>query len=272
MICLQCHRENRAGAAVCAGCGAPLAATVGAGPTRFEESRAAADPGEAGGTLYEDPALQGLTLAPGEVIAGRYRVERQLGAGGMGRVYLVWDATRQARVALKLMAPALRNSPEALERFQREANICLGLAHPGIVRLYDLAEWGGQYYLTMEYLEGETLDAWRRRRRGAGGGGRPDWAAIAGIFDQILDAVGAVHAAGVVHRDLTPHNIMLVRRGGAVRPVILDFGIAKAADDPRFSRSTRAVGTVHYMAPEQGRGGAGDRRARRYLFTGGDPL
>jgi TolB-like protein/predicted Ser/Thr protein kinase len=175
----------------------------------------------------------------GQLFARRYMVERVLGRGGMGSVYCVRDHELDELVALKLLETA---SPELVVRFRREVRLARRVTHRNTARTYDLGEHGGLRFLTMEYVEGESL---RERCKQAS----PSLAELLDIGRQIADGLAAAHAAGVVHRDLKPANVLLERGG---RVVITDFGIARALHVGDASLQTRgALGTPAYMAPEQ---------------------
>lgn len=256
MFCTECGKENKDNAKFCWVCGAPTAnsgpgSIGGAGGTILEggggESRSV---GAAGGTIVQEgTARSSGDLVIGTLVEGRYRVERMLGRGGMGEVWLARDAELAMPVALKLMAHNLLNSDSARERFLREARVCLNLNHPGIVRLYHLGKWDGQYYLAMEYLEGQTLAEWMAGQRQLLAGSV--WLTIVELLIQIVAAIAHAHENGVIHRDLKPGNIILARRRDKTLPVVMDFGLAKSADQEGGTRTGLALGTPYYMSPEQ---------------------
>ena len=198
------------------------------------------------------------------IVAGRYRIERTLGVGGMGTVYLAKDERMGRQVALKFInPPQFWQSRELYLRFLREANVCLDLTHPNIIRVYHSDEWEGQAYLVMEYLHGQTLR--ERLEQNKQQGKSFDWPLISAMMQQILAAVGHAHAQGVIHRDLKPVNIMIARKkSGGWRAVVMDFGLAKPIEDKELTTSGVAMGTPHYMAPEQYGRGAVDHRADIY--------
>jgi hypothetical protein len=196
-------------------------------------------------------------LAPGSQFAGRYRIEARIGGGGAGEVYRAFDELSQATVAIKVLFPR-GDDPQPLERLRRELRLVRGLSHPGIVRIHDIGEHGGLLFLVMDLLEGETLRA--RLQRGPL---PPDEAAA--LLAQVLEALAAAHAAGVVHRDVKPGNILLARGAGspaaagtgadgAARAVLLDFGLARGGDAPGMTRTGAFLGTPEYVSPEQARG------------------
>src|SRR5262249_11399628 len=162
---------------------------------------------------------------------GRYRVERLLGKGGMGEVYLAHDTQLHRPVALKL--PRLGDDPERLARFFREARIAAGFTDPALCPVYDVGAIDGVHFFTMPFLQGETL-ADRLRR-----GPLPADEAVR-LAARLARALGEAHAAGVVHRDLKPSNVMLTARG---EPVVLDFGLARRATEERLTASGAVLGT-----------------------------
>lgn len=172
---------------------------------------------------------------------GRYRIERRLGKGGMGHVYLAHDGMLDRPVALKVSRFGAREG-EAVERFLREARSAAGLQHEGICRVLDFGSVDGVHFLTMDYVDGEPL----AKRVEAGGAKEPRRAAE--LVRQVALALDAAHRAGVVHRDLKPANIMLGTDG---RPRVVDFGVARRAGDSTLTQAGATVGTPAYMSPEQ---------------------
>jgi len=190
--------------------------------------------------------------ASGTVIAGKYRLETLLGRGGMGAVYAARHAVTGRRFAIKLLGRELCGDAGAEERFMREAMLASAIQHPAIVEVYDVGRDRGQPYMVMRLVEGETLS--QRMRRGR----LPACDAIA-LLLPVIDAVAAAHAAGVVHRDLKPDNVMIERDGDTEQPRVLDFGVSKLICEGARTRITNPgmlIGTPDYMAPEQVRGEA----------------
>jgi len=192
---------------------------------------------------------------------GRYRILEPLGAGGMGEVWVAEDATLRRRVALKVLPDAVSRDRDRLARFQREAEALAALSHPGIVTVYSIEEDDGIRYLSMELVEGQTLDKALPR------GGFP-LSQVLDIGIQLADALAASHEKGIVHRDLKPANLMLTARGRRLK--VLDFGLAKLLDDVESEGETRTtvvsgegriVGTAAYMSPEQAEGRPLDSRS-----------
>jgi len=188
------------------------------------------------------------------LLDGRYELLRQLGAGGMGRVYLAEDVVLHRRVAVKLLQPHCAADPAFEERLRREARAAAALTHPHVVPVHDLGENQGAPYIVMRYVPGETLKE-RVMRRGA----LPVEEAFR-IADQTLQAVDHAHSNGVIHRDLTARNILLDERDDVQ---VTDFGIARLGSSPLTS-APAMLGTAHYAAPEQVRGIGGDARSDVY--------
>ena len=187
----------------------------------------------------------------GSVLGGAYQITRLLGEGGMGWVYEARHLRLNKRVAVKLMARELAANPEALARFHREAQVTSQLGHPHLVTVIDFgATDAGEPYLVMEYLDGEDLDHRLRRE------GKLPLATAVAITKQVASALDAAHAEGVVHRDLKPGNVFLVKmRDEADFVKVLDFGVSKIkAARTKLTRATAVIGTPEYMSPEQATG------------------
>ncbi|MBL9148465.1 MAG: protein kinase [Phycisphaerae bacterium] len=207
---------------------------------------------------------------------GPYQLLRELGRGGMGEVFLGRDTRLDRLVAIKALPAHLAQDSDRLARFQREAKVLASLNHSGIAAIYGLEESDGRQYLVLEYVDGETLA--ERLKRGA----MPIDEALA-VARQIAEALEAAHEKGVVHRDLKPGNVMVTRDGTAK---VLDFGLARSADDATGSRLGVAdsptvtspaqmhsptipgviMGTAGYMSPEQARGKSVDKRSDIFSF------
>ena len=196
----------------------------------------------------------------GQVLADRYRLIRLVASGGMGEVYEAEHIYIHKRVALKLLRPDLAREVEAVQRLHREAQATSAIGHDNIVKIEDFGySDDGLVFLAMEWLEGETLAEYLER-------GPVDLAEGLEIIYQVCKALAAAHATGVVHRDLKPPNIFVLRdEAGAIQVKVVDFGIAKLLfDDAGITQTGMIVGTPHYMAPEQGQGEAVDHRADIY--------
>src|SRR5690606_1408095 len=198
----------------------------------------------------------------GRVVAGRYRVQRKLGEGGMGRVYLAEHVRMGRRCALKVLNPGLLNSSDAISRFAREAASASRINHRNVASIYDFGETvDGITYLAMEYAEGERLSTLIARE-----GPFPAERAIA-IARQVTDALVTAHELGIVHRDLKPDNIIISRaRDGSDLVKVVDFSIAKATHgvDTQLTRTGFVIGTPRYMSPEQVSGDPVDGRSDIY--------
>ena len=211
-----------------------------------------------------------MALTPGTRL-GVYHIVAPIGEGGMGQVYRATDAKLKRHVAIKVLPPSLATDADRLARFQREAEVLASLNHPNIAAIYGLEESGGMTALVMELVDGDDLS--QRIARGA----MPLDEALP-VARQIADALEAAHEQGIIHRDLKPANIK-VRGDGAVK--VLDFGLAKAMDPAGASAANVAnsptltahatalgmiIGTAAYMAPEQAKGKAVDKRADIWAF------
>ncbi len=186
-----------------------------------------------------------MSFEPGELIGGRYELGRQLGAGGMARVYLGHDRLLDREVAVKVLAEPYASDPNFVERFRREASAAAGLNHPNIVAVYDRGEADGSYYIVMEYLAGPDLKQVIRSRSPL-----PPTEAI-DAAQQILAALGAAHRRDLVHRDVKPQNV-LVAEDGHLK--VTDFGIARAGAESDMTEAGSVIGTAQYLSPEQARG------------------
>jgi serine/threonine protein kinase len=186
----------------------------------------------------------------GQLIAGKYRVEKQLGTGSFGRVWCCREEPLGRLVVLKVLHPQWAGVPEIVARFRREAMATDRVHHPHICRVYDYAATAdGAPYIAMEYLEGVTLKSELVRL------GRMPLARVAALMAPVCDAIHAAHAAGIVHRDLKPENIMIALREGREDAIILDFGIAKVLGaQEKLTQLGTLMGTPVYMSPEQCRG------------------
>lgn len=191
-----------------------------------------------------------------ETLAGRYRLVEVVGRGGMSTVYRAIDAKLRRTVAVKILSPALaEGDPVSLERFEREARAAASLNHRSVVAVYDTSLDEGTPFIVMEYVPGRSLAEILRDE----GHLKPDRAAYIG--EQVADALGAAHAAGIIHRDIKPGNVM-VADDGSVK--VLDFGIARALDATALTQTSMVPGTAAYMSPEQAQGETADERSDIY--------
>jgi serine/threonine protein kinase len=197
-------------------------------------------------------SLEGQTL-------GKYRILDPLGRGGMARVYRAYHPQLDRYVAIKVLRADLVEDDEFLARFQREARAIAALRHANIVQVHDFDLQGDVYYMVMELLEGDTLKA-RLNDYRARGEQMPHGEMIRVLLD-VLEGLSYAHAEGMIHRDIKPANILLTKRGQAV---VTDFGIAQIIGSTRYTVSGALMGTLNYMAPEQGLEGRCDARCDIY--------
>src|SRR5215208_8262702 len=186
-----------------------------------------------------------MSTLVGTLLSGRYRLDAQIGAGGMSTVYRAFDVNLERRVAIKLLHREMSGDSDQLERFRREARAVAQLSHPHIVGVIDAGEEDGRPYIVFEYVEGETLKD-RIRRLGR----LPVDEAIAYAIE-IARALGGAHARGIVHRDVKPQNVLVDEEGSAK---VTDFGIARSMDDSGLTADGRVLGTTDYVSPEQALG------------------
>ena len=187
---------------------------------------------------------------PGSLIGamlGEYEVEALIGRGAMGTVYLARDTKLNRLVALKVLLGSLARTPSLVKQFHREARAAAPLKHPGIVRIYSAGTEGGTPYIAMEFVDGEPLDRFLKRR------GKVSWQVALHVGAKLAQALDCAHRGRVIHRDVKPSNVMLDRKGN-VR--LTDFGIASIQSDGQAPSPGAAVlGTPQYMSPEQVTGG-----------------
>ncbi len=239
MKCSRCAFENPSGTQFCGRCAAPLG-TEGARPTATE-------------TLIA-PIRE---LTTGTTFARRYQVIEELGKGGMGRVYKVFDTEVREKLALKLLKPEIATDADTIERFRNELRLARTVSHRNVCRMHDLGreEGTGTYFITMEYVPGEDLKSLIHRI-----GALPVGKAVT-IARQAAEGLAEAHRLGVVHRDLKPQNIMIDREG-SVR--IMDFGIARSVGAKGITGAGVMIGTPEYMSPEQVDGKEADARSDIY--------
>jgi Tol biopolymer transport system component/tRNA A-37 threonylcarbamoyl transferase component Bud32 len=201
---------------------------------------------------------------------GSYKIESQVGEGGMGVVYRAFDTRLNRRVAVKLLSDKLADAA-ARRRFQREAQTASSLNHPHILTVYDAGELGGRQYLVTEYIDGGTLHEWSE-------GGQRTWREIVELLTGVADGLTTAHEANILHRDIKPANILVMKSGYAK---LADFGLAKLAEEPQspadegktltktatqHTRPGTVVGTIAYMSPEQAQGKPIDTRSDIFSF------
>ncbi len=212
--------------------------------------------------------LEGLQL-------GKYQLREQLGRGGMADVYRAYHPQLDRFVAIKVLRGELVEDEEFLARFQREAKIVAALRHPNIVQVFDADAQDNIYYMVMELLDGDSLKARLTNYRARGE--RMPLGEVVRVLLDALDGLAYAHSEGMIHRDLKPANLMLTKRGQAV---ITDFGIAQMVGATRYTLSGALMGTLNYMAPEQGLQNQSDARSDLYsmgivlyeMLTGNPPF
>jgi protein kinase-like protein len=203
---------------------------------------------------------RGVDLSAGDEFAG-YRIERSLGRGGMGVLYLAVEPGLERHVALKLIAPEAAADDVFTRRFAEESRIAASIEHPNVVPIYAAGEEDGIPFIAMRYVSGSDLG--RRLARE----GRLEPRAAAALIAQVGNGLDAIHAAGLVHRDVKPANVLLSGTGGVDHAYITDFGVARnVATESGLTQTGRFVGTLDYVAPEQISGGAVDARADVYAL------
>jgi serine/threonine-protein kinase len=240
MICPQCQADNLPDSRFCHKCATPLRIEKG-GPIEH--------------TLTLEFSREGL--ARGTVFAGRYEVIEELGRGGMGRVYKVYDQKIGEVIALKVINPEISINEKAIDRFRNELRFARKIGHRYVGRMFDLGEDGGKFYITMEYVEGENLKSFIRRS------GQLSPKKAVSLARQVCEGLSEAHRLGIIHRDLKPQNIMIDREGNAR---IMDFGIARFTAAEGLTGSGVMVGTPEYMSPEQVETTEVDKRTDLYAL------
>ena len=195
-------------------------------------------------------------LKPGALVAGRYRIDSQVGRGGMGVVYKARDQELDQDVALKVLRPDMGTDPDWVARFRRELVLAREITHKNVVRIHDIGESDGLRFLTMRLVEGRSLLDLLQD-------GPLEVERALRIFRQVAEALQQAHEAGIVHRDLKPANILLSHDETAF---ITDFGVARSLSGDRVTRAGEIVGTLAYLAPEQIAGGETDARSDIYAL------
>ena len=182
----------------------------------------------------------------GKKLDGRYLLEELVGEGGMANVYRAMDLKEQRTVAVKILKEECTESEEMVRRFKNESKAISILNHPGIVKVYDVSVTDKIQYMVMEYVDGITLKEYLSLR-----GGPLTWKEALHFITQVLEALSHAHSKGVVHRDVKPQNIML-QSNGQVK--LMDFGIARFSQAENYALGDKAIGSVHYISPEQAKG------------------
>ena len=235
MECLKCHTPLPDGSKFCYACGADVTG---------------------GGTMGASSGVEGLMQRLQRLVEGKYRVERMVGKGGMGAVFLAHDLTLEREVAIKVLPPDISMDEHIVKRFQQEAKTAAKLDHTNIIPIYRVESEGGLNYFIMKYIAGTSLEDVLDQKQPLNN----DY--IQRVLWEAACALGHAHQRGVVHRDVKPANIMFDHDG---RVMLTDFGISKALQAASgFTGTGMIIGTPHYMAPEQAKGATVDGRADQY--------
>jgi eukaryotic-like serine/threonine-protein kinase len=192
-------------------------------------------------------------VEPGGLLGGRYRLKELIGAGGMATVWAAEDERLGRDVAIKVLSDALSAEPAYVTRFGREAQVAAGLSHPNLVKVYDYGSAEGRPFLVMERVEGRPLSAVLSDD--------PEAVDPERLARELLGALAHIHAAGVIHRDVKPSNVLTAGDG---RAQLTDFGIALPADATHLTQTGHVIGTLSYMAPEVKDGGSATERSDLY--------
>jgi serine/threonine protein kinase/tetratricopeptide (TPR) repeat protein len=239
MKCPKCFFENPSESAFCSKCGTQIQASPAEIPSSQTKTVQA--------PLHE--------LVSGATFAERYQIIEELGKGGMGRVYKVFDTKVKEKVALKLIKPEIASDDENIARFNNELRLARKVRHKNVCGMFDLGEAEGAHFITMEYVHGQNLKSMIQMMGGLTIG------AVLSIGKQICDGLAEAHSLGVVHRDLKPQNIMIDLGGNAK---IMDFGIARSTREKGITDASVLIGTPEYMSPEQAEAKEVDSRSDVY--------
>ncbi len=234
MKCSQCQYQNPTDTRFCGQCGASM------------------DPEQSPTVTWQAPTSR---LSRGSLFASRYEVIEEIGQGGMGTVYRVYDQKVKEQIAIKLIKPSVAFDPSILERFNNEVKIARKVVHKNVCRMYDLSESDGTHFITMEHVSGEDLSSLIKRI------GQLSTKKAVAITKQICEGLTEAHSLGIIHRDLKPQNVMLDKQGD-VR--IMDFGIARSLFTKGLTETGMLMGTPEYMSPEQVEGIVVDERSDIY--------
>ena len=191
----------------------------------------------------------------GKMLDGRYEILEVIGTGGMAIVYKAMDHRLNRQVAVKVLKNDLAQNADFRRRFHDEAQAVAMLSHPNIVSVYDVSHDGDAEYIVMELIDGITLKQYMERR------GQLNWREALHFITQIMKGLGHAHSRGIIHRDIKPHNIMILRDGSVK---VADFGIACLVASAENTLTQEALGSVHYISPEQAKGGHTDARTDIY--------
>ncbi len=194
-------------------------------------------------------------MLEGRTLNDRYQVKKLVGGGGMANVYLGNDLILDREVAIKVLRLEYANDDEFIKRFHREAQAATSLSHPNIVSIYDIGEEDQIYYMVMEYIDGMTLKQYIQLHAPI------ELEEVLDIMAQISSAIGHAHDNGIIHRDIKPQN-MLIDQYGQVK--VTDFGIAVALSATALTQTNSVLGSIHYLSPEQARGGKANVKSDIY--------
>src|SRR4030042_2007183 len=238
--CPTCHSDNPDALKFCGECGTRLPPPQGH-PTVVTET-------------LKTPVHE---LTTGSTFAGRYQVIEELGHGGMGKVYKVFDAKIKEKVALKLIKPEIASDNDTIERFGNELRLARKISQRNVCRMFDMGESESAHFITMEYVHGEDLKSMIHMS------GSLSLGMLLSVGKQVCDGLAEAHSLGVVHRDLKPQNIMIDKNGNAK---IMDFGIARSVREKGITGPSVMIGTPEYMSPEQAEAKEVDHLSDIYSF------
>ena len=238
ITCPKCHSDNPDTLKFCGECGTQLPPPQDHPPVMTE--------------TLQTPVRE---LTTGSTFAGRYQVIEELGHGGMGRVYKVFDTKIKEKIALKLIKPEIASDRETIERFGNELRLARKISQRNVCRMFDIGEAEGAHFITMEYVHGEDLKSMIHMS------GSLSVGMLLSVGKQVCDGLAEAHSLGVVHRDLKPQNIMIDKNGNAK---IMDFGIARSIKDKGITGAGVMIGTPEYMSPEQAEAKEVDHRSDIY--------
>lgn len=194
-------------------------------------------------------------MLTGKILNERYKILRTIGGGGMADVYLGEDLILNREVAIKVLKMEYSNNHEFIERFRREAESAISLSNDHIVNIFDVGEENNIYYMVMEYVEGDTLKEHIQYH------GPLSASDAVAIMLQLTSALSHAHRNGIIHRDVKPQNILMNQYGNVK---ITDFGIARALSSTQLTKTNDVIGSVHYLSPEQARGGTATKKSDIY--------
>jgi serine/threonine protein kinase/Tfp pilus assembly protein PilF len=238
MKCPKCHFKNPDDSKFCKECGTQIISSEEISPTKTLETPT-------------DKLSSGITFA------GRYEIIEELGKGGMGRVYRVKDEKLDEEMALKVLKPEIAADKGMIERFKNELKLARKIAHRNVCKMYDLNEEEETPYITMEYVKGEDLKSFIRKKK------KLKEEEVIALAKQVCEGLAEAHELGVVHRDLKPQNIMIDEKSNAK---VMDFGIARSVEAPGITHTGMMIGTPDYISPEQAEGEEADQRSDIYAL------